>query len=124
MTDGDRVVVRPAGQKDLPALGELGALLVRLHYTFDPERFLAPMRSLEEGYASFLETFLDRTDAVVFVAERAGEVIGYTYATIEGTDYMALRGPAALLHDIVVHSDPSRARSRLAAAPRNCREAR
>jgi len=32
-------------------------------------------------------------------------VIGYTYAGVEGTDYMALRGPAGALYDIVV--DPA-----------------
>ena len=33
------------------------------------------------------------------------EVIGYTYAGVEGHDYMALRGPAGVLHDVVV--DPA-----------------
>ncbi len=32
-------------------------------------------------------------------------MIGYTYAGVEGTDYMALRGPAGALYDIVV--DPA-----------------
>jgi ribosomal protein S18 acetylase RimI-like enzyme len=32
-------------------------------------------------------------------------VLGYTYAAIEGYDYMSLRGPAGVLHDIVV--DPA-----------------
>jgi len=41
----------------------------------------------------------------VLVAERAGEVVGYTYAGMEGHDYMALRGPAGALYDIVV--DPA-----------------
>jgi len=29
-------------------------------------------------------------------------VVGYAYATIEGYDYMALRGPAAVIQDIIV----------------------
>jgi ribosomal protein S18 acetylase RimI-like enzyme len=29
-------------------------------------------------------------------------VIGYAYAAVEGYDYMALRGPAGVLHDIIV----------------------
>jgi ribosomal protein S18 acetylase RimI-like enzyme len=41
----------------------------------------------------------------VLVAEERGEVLGYTYAGIEGFDYMALRGPAGVLYDIVV--DPA-----------------
>ena len=32
-------------------------------------------------------------------------MIGFTYAGLEGTDYMALRGPAGALYDIVV--DPA-----------------
>jgi ribosomal protein S18 acetylase RimI-like enzyme len=32
-------------------------------------------------------------------------VIGYTYAGVEGNDYMALRGPAGVFYDIVV--DPA-----------------
>ena len=42
---------------------------------------------------------------IVLVAERQGEVVGYAYAGVEGPDYMALRGPAGVLHDIVV--DPA-----------------
>jgi ribosomal protein S18 acetylase RimI-like enzyme len=41
----------------------------------------------------------------MLVAERGGEVLGYTYAGVEGNDYMALRGPAGVLYDIVV--DPA-----------------
>jgi len=33
-------------------------------------------------------------------------VIGYTFAGVEGADYMALRGPAGVLYDILV--DPAR----------------
>jgi ribosomal protein S18 acetylase RimI-like enzyme len=33
-------------------------------------------------------------------------VLGYAYAGIEGRDYMSLRGPAGVLHDLVV--DPER----------------
>ncbi|HEX9952289.1 MAG TPA: GNAT family N-acetyltransferase [Rubricoccaceae bacterium] len=40
--------------------------------------------------------------AVVFVAEREGAVVGYVYAVVEGPDYMALRGPAGVFHDLVV----------------------
>jgi ribosomal protein S18 acetylase RimI-like enzyme len=45
----------------------------------------------------------------VLVAERDGEVLGYTYAGVEGTDYMALRGPAGVVYDVVV--DPAQRRN-------------
>ena len=96
---------RPAAPADLPALGRLGALLVRLHHGFDAERFIAATPRTEAGYASFLATQLDEPSVVVLVAERDGAVLGYTYAGVEGYDYMALRGPAGVLYDIVV--DPA-----------------
>ena len=35
------VNIRPATAADLTAIGRLGALLVRTHHDFDPERFMA-----------------------------------------------------------------------------------
>ena len=103
--DPTDITIRPAAAGDLPVLGRLGALLVRQHHEFDPARFLAPSPQTEEGYARFLRTQLAKPDIVVLVAEREGRVLGYTYAGLEGTDYMALRGPAGALYDIVV--DPA-----------------
>jgi ribosomal protein S18 acetylase RimI-like enzyme len=97
--------IRPAAPADLPAIGRLGALLVRTHHDFDPERFIAATPRTEHGYASFLGTRLEEPSVVVLVAERDGEVLGYTYAGVEGHDWMSLRGPAGVLHDIVV--DPA-----------------
>jgi ribosomal protein S18 acetylase RimI-like enzyme len=99
------VHIRAAEPADVQALGRLGALLVRLHHDLDPERFLAATPETAHGYGSFLGRQIDRPDAVLRVAERAGEVIGYAYAAVEGTDYMSLRGPAGVLHDILV--DPA-----------------
>ena len=100
------ITIRPATPQDLPAIGRLGALLVRTHHEFDAERFIAARPGTEHGYASFLGSQLGKADAFVLVAEREGEVVGYVYAGIEGHDWMALRGPAGVLHDIVV--DPAR----------------
>jgi ribosomal protein S18 acetylase RimI-like enzyme len=97
--------IRPAAPADLKAIGRLGALLVRMHHDFDPDRFIAAPPQTEHGYGSFLGTQLDKPNIVILVAERGGEVIGYTYAGVEGNDYMSLRGPAGVLYDIVV--DPA-----------------
>ncbi len=97
--------IRPATPKDLTAIGKLGALLVRTHHDFDPKRFMAATSRTENAYGSFLGTQLDEPNIVILVADRDGEVIGYTYAGVEGTDYMSLRGPAGVLYDIVV--DPA-----------------
>ena len=96
------VTLRPATSADLPALGRLGALLVRTHHELDPARFIAATRHTEQGYASYLGSQLQDPAVLVLVAERDGNVLGYTYAAVEGNDYMALRGPAGVLHDIVV----------------------
>jgi ribosomal protein S18 acetylase RimI-like enzyme len=92
----------------MPAIGRLGALLVREHHGFDPERFIAATSRTESAYGGFLGTQLDEPNIVILVAERNGEVLGYTYAGMEGTDYMALRGPAGVLYDIVVDPDHRR----------------
>jgi ribosomal protein S18 acetylase RimI-like enzyme len=99
------IVIRPATSADVPAIGRLGALLVRTHHDFDPERFIPASERTADGYGSYLGSQLGKRDVVVLVAEERGEVLGYTYAGIEGFDYMALRGPAGVLYDIVV--DPA-----------------
>ncbi len=99
------VIIRPARRDDMHAVGRLGALLVRLHHDFDPQRFMAASPQTEQGYGSFLGTQLSDPDVIVLVAERDREVVGYTYAGVEGVDYMSLRGPAGVLYDIVV--DPA-----------------
>lgn len=104
-SDPEPAIVRRATSADLPAIGRLGALLVRTHHDFDPARFIAATSRTEHGYASFLGTQLEAPDVIILVAERGGEVVGYTYTGVEGTDYMSLRGPAGVLHDIVV--DPA-----------------
>ena len=99
------VSIRPAAPADLEAIGRLGALLVRVHHDFDPDRFIAATPQTENAYASFLGRQLDEPSIIILVAERDGEVVGYTFAGVEGNDYISLRGPAGVLHDIVV--DPA-----------------
>lgn len=77
-------------------------MLVRIHYDFDSRRFIEPYDDMASGYGSFLGSQIKSRDAVVLVAELEGTVIGYTYATVEGPDWMSLRGPAGVLQDIIV----------------------
>ncbi len=95
-------VVRRATPADLPGIGRLGALLVEAHYDFDPRRFLAASQRTPVEYASFIGTQLKGEDKAVLVADDDGHVVGYAYAAVEGYNYMALRGPAGVLHDIIV----------------------
>ena len=98
-------IVRRATSADLQRIGRLGALLVKAHYDFDPQRFLAARPGTPEGYASFMRTQLEDADAAVLVADDNGDVIDYAFAAIEGYDYMALRGPAGVLHDVLVDKE-------------------
>jgi len=77
------VEVRKGERRDLDALGRLGAMLIRTHYAFDRQRFLAPVEGVEKGYASFLGRALDSPDDCVFVAERDGLIVGYIFAALE-----------------------------------------
>jgi ribosomal protein S18 acetylase RimI-like enzyme len=95
-------VIRCAITSDLPRLGRLGALLVETHHDLDPRRFLAANDRTPANYASFLSTKLEDPDAAILVAEAHAEVIGYAYAAIQGYDYLSLRGPAGVLHDLIV----------------------
>lgn len=99
------VTIRRATPADLRAIGRLGALLVQIHHEFDPLRFIPATPQTPGGYASFLGSQLDEADVIVLVADRGGDVLGYTYAGLEGRDYMSLRGPAGVLYDIIV--DPA-----------------
>jgi|SRR6476469_8381034 len=96
------VNIRPARAADIPAIGRLGALLVRTHHDFDPQRFIAETPRTADGYGSYLGSQIGQPNVIVLVAERDGEVIGYTYAGVAGYDYMSLRGPAGEFYDIVV----------------------
>ena len=104
-SDSSPATIRRALPDDLPALGRLGALLVQMHHDLDPKRFIPGTPRTEQAYAGFFEKELERPSVLLLVAERNAEVIGYIYAEIEGQDYMTLRGPAGVLHDIVVDSD-------------------
>jgi ribosomal protein S18 acetylase RimI-like enzyme len=104
----DDVTIRDATRADLGSIGRLGAILVRTHHDLDPRRFFAATAHTERGYGSFLGTQLAQPSIIVLVAERNGEVVGYSYAGFEENDWMSLRGPAGVLHDLVV--DPAHRR--------------
>jgi GNAT superfamily N-acetyltransferase len=108
------VRIRRATDADVPALGRLGASLMRLHYTYDPQRFMAPRGDPEEGYAWFLGSQLREDDAMVLVAERKGDIVGYVYAGLEPLSWKELREAAGFIHDVLV--DDAHRRGGVAAA--------
>ena len=108
------VTIRPARDGDEELLGRLGALLVAEHYEFDSLRFVAPTPETPRAYGRFLASQIGEADKLLLVAEQKGGVAGYAFAGIEGFDYMALRGPAGVLYDLVV--DPEHRRQGIGSA--------
>lgn len=108
------MIVRPARPEDQQAVGRLGALLVAEHHDFDAKRFIAPVANLPERYGEFLISRIGRPNMLVLVAEQAGEIVGYTLAGMEGSDFMVLRGPAGMVYDLVV--DPAHRRQGIGSA--------
>ena len=96
------LTIRRATEADLPTLGVLGASLLRAHYAFDQQRFMAPRGDPEAGYAWFLGSQLKEDDVAVFVAEQAGTIVGYVYAGLEPQSWKELREAAGFIHDVVV----------------------
>lgn len=83
-------------------------MLLRAHYAFDRQRFLAPREGAESGYAAFLGGRLDSPDDCVFVAEQDGVVVGYVFAALEPLSWKELRGPAGFIHDVAVEEEARR----------------
>jgi GNAT superfamily N-acetyltransferase len=104
----DETVIRLANESDLPTLGRLGATLMETHYLFDQARFMAPAANSSEGYARFLRSQLKEKDVVIYIAERAGTIIGYVYAGLEPRSWKELRDMAGFIHDVVVDESSRR----------------
>ena len=94
--------IRRAIASDAAALGRLGGLLLRTHYEFDRQRFMAPGDDPESGYASFLRWQMQEEDVAIFVAEQDGQVVGYVYAGLEPQSWKELRDAAGFIHDVIV----------------------
>ncbi len=102
------LTIRRAVEADLPALGRLGAELMRVHVTFDPLRFMDPGVDPESGYAWFLGTQIHDDKVAIFVAEVDGVPVGYVYAGLEPQSWKELRDAAGFVHDIVVNGGARR----------------
>jgi ribosomal protein S18 acetylase RimI-like enzyme len=98
--------IRPARPSDEERLGRFGGALMRQHHAADPLRFIQ-VENPELGYGRFLVSQISNRDSIVLVAESEGAVIGYVYATVEGTSWMELRGPSGVIQDVYV-DEPAR----------------
>ncbi|WP_396625353.1 GNAT family N-acetyltransferase [Luteitalea sp.] len=96
------MLIRSATRDDVPALGRLGAQLMRQHHAFDARRFLAPGDAPEAGYGRFLGSQIDDPDVFLHVADVDGCVVGYVYAGIEPLSWKELRDECGFVHDLLV----------------------
>jgi len=95
------ITIRPAATSDEEPLGRFGGALMRQHHTADPRRFIQ-VEHPEAGYGRFLVSQISKPNSLVMVAERSGAIIGYVFADVEPTNWMELRGPCGVVHDIYV----------------------
>jgi ribosomal protein S18 acetylase RimI-like enzyme len=99
--------VRRAESADLSRVAAMAGALVRMHHQVDPGRFLLVDR-VEEGYAWWLSRELGRAKAVVLVACRGEDVIGYAYGSLEERDWNMLLDTHGAIHDVFVREDARR----------------
>ncbi len=95
------IQVRVATAADREYLGRFGGALMRQHHESDSRRFIQ-VEHPEAGYGRFLVSQLEDPNSLVMVAVHAGAVVGYVYAAVESTNWMELRGPAGVVHDVYV----------------------
>jgi ribosomal protein S18 acetylase RimI-like enzyme len=95
------VKIRIAALADQELLGRFGGALMRQHHADDPKRFIQ-VDDPDAGYGRFLVSQLANPNSLVMVAEHSGALIGYIYADVESTNWMELRGPCGVVHDVYV----------------------
>lgn len=100
------LVVRRARQEDLGAAAALAERLVRMHHEVDKGRFFMP-DDVARGYTQWFGRELKRPKAVILVAERGDQIVGYSYGAVEAPDWNALLDRYGVVHDLYV-SDAER----------------
>jgi ribosomal protein S18 acetylase RimI-like enzyme len=113
------IVVRRATAADRTRLGEMAGKLVRLHYGFDPQRFLL-LENVEEGYGKWLVKESGRDAAVVLVAAQGDEIVGYLYGAEEPRSYNDLLDACGYVHDVWVEEPARRHGTAAALVERAC----
>ena len=85
-------LVRDARAEDLQVVGQLAGRLVRMHHDYDSARWLL-VDGVEAGYARFLASELGQAHTIILVAEdeATGEIVGYSYASLEDRSWADLR---------------------------------
>jgi RimJ/RimL family protein N-acetyltransferase len=93
--------IRDARPEDLQAVGRLAGNLVRLHHSYDPQRWMMP-DGIEAGYARYFASQLGEEGTIILVASDGDEIVAYAYAAVEERNWAELRDRCGRLHDIFV----------------------
>jgi ribosomal protein S18 acetylase RimI-like enzyme len=101
------ILVRRAQPADLAGAARLGASLALMHHQSDPARYFLP-EDAERGYAWWFAKELQRPAAVVLVALRGTDVVGYCYGAAEERDWNLLIDRHGVIHDLFVAEDARR----------------
>lgn len=99
--ENEKIVIRRAREEDLVAVAALAAKLVRMHHAVDPSRFFVE-EPVERGYEWWFGREIRRKEAVILVAARGEEIVGYCYGTIEERDWNLLLDEHGAIHDVLV----------------------
>jgi ribosomal protein S18 acetylase RimI-like enzyme len=95
------ISIQRAQAADIEGAAQLAARLVRLHHAADAGRFFLP-EGVESGYAAWFRRELGRREAVILVARRGTELLGYCYGALEGRDWNLLLDRHGAVHDLYV----------------------
>lgn len=84
-------------------MGQLAGRLVRMHHDYDPARWMM-VEGVEAGYVRYFASQLGDASTIILVAEDEanGEVVAYTYASLEERSWVDLRDACGRLHDVFV----------------------
>jgi ribosomal protein S18 acetylase RimI-like enzyme len=93
--------IHRAQATDLEGAAQLAGCLVRQHHAADPCRFFLP-DGVESGYAAWFRRELGRSEAVLLVARRGSELLGYAYGALEDRDWNLLLDRHGAIHDLYV----------------------
>ncbi|MEY2934634.1 MAG: hypothetical protein RL033_5383 [Pseudomonadota bacterium] len=101
------IIVRRAQLADLEGAARLGATLALMHHQTDPDRYFMPEQA-ERGYVAWFRRELERPAAVILVALRGTEVVGYAYGASEERDWNLLLDRHGAVHDLFVAEEARR----------------
>ena len=80
MPNAENPIVRPAGERDLPRVGELLLQVNEVHHKIRPDLFKTNARKYTDDQ---LRAIFRDPDAPVFVYETDGEVLGYAFCILQ-----------------------------------------